>query len=75
MVRGVRTFAWLPTKLGNGQWCWLQPCYRYYHAGTLKNGDLILWERDFAFGYKYTAHLDQNDEHITLSANPSEYHA
>ena len=68
MIGGMREYAWLPVKLANGRWVWLEHYYAYYHGGTNEDGTYFLWSasRDSYSPYSNN-HLNPDFKHRSLS--------
>jgi hypothetical protein len=63
-INGVEEFAWLPVRLANGKWIWLQKYYAYYHGGVYENGQYFIWSGSpEEYSPMFSAYLDKSDNH------------
>ena len=68
MIDGVLQYAWLPVRLANGTWAWLEDYYAYYHGGTNEDGSLFLWSSSPDSYRPYAAnHLTKDPAHRNVT--------
>lgn len=68
-INGIERFLWLPEKLIDGRWCWLQKVVSYYHGGFYKKtGTKFLWSRSpdsLSYVYENSLVRDDNLKRLT----------